>query len=215
MNPRDVQLLVLAKQPVPGTVKTRLCPPCSPLDAAAIAEASLNDTLSVVAATPARARILVLDGSLPESPTAVEVIAQKGDGLDERLANAFEDAGAPSLLIGMDTPQISPQLLQRAMAALVSPGTDAVLGPTADGGYWAIGLRTTDPDVFIGIPMSTAATFDRQVERLTSLRLNVALLPSLIDVDRFGDSVTVAAQIPGSDFASAVERVAARLEVIR
>ncbi|MEO8424921.1 MAG: glycosyltransferase, partial [Actinomycetota bacterium] len=93
-----MKLLVIAKAPVLGRSKTRLCPPCSPEDAARIAEAALADTLDAVAHTSASERVLVLDGD-PGGwlPDGFRVIPQRGDGLDERLAAAFEDAGAPAL----------------------------------------------------------------------------------------------------------------------
>ncbi len=105
----DVQLLVIAKAPVAGRSKTRLSPPCSPEEAAWLAEAALACTLQAVALTPASRRVLVLDGE-PGAwmPDGFQVLPQRGAGLDERLAAAFEDAGAPSLLIGMDTPSSRP-----------------------------------------------------------------------------------------------------------
>ena len=208
MKARDVQLLVLAKAPVPGLVKTRLCPPCDPVEAATIAEAALFTTLEVVADTPARRRILVLDGVMDPPPLELHVIPQRGDGLGDRLASAFDDTGAPSLLIGMDTPQVSTSLLAHAMSHVVQPGTDAVLGPTIDGGYWAIGFKEVHPEAFEGVPMSVDMTFERQLEKLTSLGLEVALLPPLVDVDYFGDALDVAEMIPDGDFASAVRRIA-------
>ena len=106
-----MQLLVLAKEPVPGRVKTRLCPP---LDAArrrrASAQAALEDTLDVVRAVPAERRVLVLDGRY-DAP-GFDVVPQRGGPMDERLAAAFDDcAGSPALLVGMDTPQLTAALL--------------------------------------------------------------------------------------------------------
>src|SRR5439155_6800439 len=91
-------LVVIAKSPVPGRVKTRLCPPCTPIEAAHIAEAALSDTLSVVADTPATARILALDG--PPGPWITEgsvIVPQLRQGLDERLANALAAVTGPAL----------------------------------------------------------------------------------------------------------------------
>ncbi|MGB7806486.1 MAG: DUF2064 domain-containing protein, partial [Actinomycetota bacterium] len=104
-----VNLVIIAKAPIPGRSKTRLCPPCTPLEAARIAEAALVDTIAVAMATPGVRPILALDGE-PGSwlPPALEVIPQRGDGLDERLASAFDDVGGPALLVGMDTPQLTP-----------------------------------------------------------------------------------------------------------
>src|SRR5215469_4765604 len=112
-------IVVIAKAPVAGRVKTRLCPPCTPAEAAALAEAALRDTLAVVAATPATARVLSLDGAPgPWIPDGFVIVPQLGQGLDERLANAFAAVTGPALLIGMDTPQVTPELLAKAVDAL-------------------------------------------------------------------------------------------------
>ena len=112
-------IAVIAKAPIAGRSKTRLCPPCTPHQAAALAAAALQDTLRVVSQTPVERRLLVLHGSYP-TPFGFESIAQRGDGLAERLANAFEDAGGPLLLIGMDTPQVTPELLAHGIELLRS-----------------------------------------------------------------------------------------------
>ncbi|MGA9372264.1 MAG: TIGR04282 family arsenosugar biosynthesis glycosyltransferase, partial [Solirubrobacterales bacterium] len=182
-------LAVIAKSPAPGRVKTRLCPPCSPGEAARLAEAALRDTLAAVLATRCARRLLVLDGEPGRwVDPAFEVISQRGDTLDERLAAAFDDVGGPALLIGMDTPQVTPALLRTGLRALATRGTDAVLGPALDGGYWAIGLRQPDRRAFLGVPMSTSETGGAQLGRLTSLGLRVRLLPELRDVDRIEDA---------------------------
>ena len=203
-------LMVLAKAPRAGRSKTRLCPPCTPAEAAALARAALADTLDAVLATPAARRVLVLDGPAGDwVPAGVDVLAQRGDGLDQRLAHAFADVGAPALLIGMDTPQVTPADLADGLTRLLAPGTDAVLGPAPDGGYWAIGLRTADPHAFLGVPMSTARTGRAQLARLRALGLHVALLPALRDVDRIADAHAVAALVPGGRFARALATNAA------
>ena len=90
-------LIVIAKEPVPGRAKTRLCPPCTPDEAAALAEAALRDTFTAVAAAPAPRRVVVLDGRPgPWLPEGFEVIPQRAGGLAERLAGAFDDVGAPA-----------------------------------------------------------------------------------------------------------------------
>ncbi|HEV2820151.1 MAG TPA: DUF2064 domain-containing protein, partial [Solirubrobacteraceae bacterium] len=106
MSPSAPALAVIAKAPVAGRVKTRLCPPCTPQQAAALAAAALSDTLAAVAATPTHRRVLVLEGERGDwVPEGFEVIPQRGDGLAERLADAFATIGEPTLLVGMDTPQ--------------------------------------------------------------------------------------------------------------
>jgi uncharacterized protein len=203
----NVQILVLAKTPVPGRVKTRLCPPCTPEQAARLAAAALADTLDAVAATPAAARILVIDGDFPAPPGWTRV-AQRGGPLGERLACAYADtaiAGTASLLIGMDTPQAGPELLGAAVAVLEAGG-DAVLGPAVDGGWWALGLR--DPSharVLRDVPMSTADTGARTRAALIGRGLRVTGLPALTDVDTAPDAYAVASLCPaGSRFAAAV-----------
>jgi glycosyltransferase A (GT-A) superfamily protein (DUF2064 family) len=204
-----VNLLVVAKSPAPGRSKTRLCPPCTPAQAAAIAEAALADTLDAVAATGVRPVLALCGEPGPWLPAGFRVVPQRGDGLAERLANAWDDAGGPGLQIGMDTPQVTPGLLEESLAALEAPGTGAVLGPAEDGGWWAVGLRRPDRRCFLGVPMSTSVTGRAQSRRLAALGLVVADLPPLRDVDRFADAVAVSAAVPGSRFAAAVDGVAA------
>lgn len=209
-----VNLLVIAKSPVPGRSKTRLSPPCSPEQAAAVSEAALADTLDAVARTPGVSRrVLVLEGAAgPWLPPGFDVIPQRGGGLDERLAAAFREAGGPALLIGMDTPQVTPALLGTAIERLRAPSVEAVLGGAEDGGWWAIGLREPDDLVFLGVPMSTDRTGDAQSRRLRRLGLPSDELPVLRDVDSFDDALSVAGEIPGSRFADAVTEVAGRVE---
>jgi uncharacterized protein len=201
----QVALVVIAKSPEPGRSKTRLCPPCTPEQAAMLAEAALRDTLAAVAAAPARRRILALDGE-PGAwlPRGFDVVEQRGDGLGERLGHALEEAGGPGLVVGMDTPQLSPALLARAARALHRPRTDAVLGPALDGGYWTIGLRDSDPAVFEGVPMSSDRTCAAQRRRLAELGLRVSTLPWMRDVDTIDDAHAVARACPGSAFAAAL-----------
>jgi len=199
----SVALLVIAKEPRPGRTKTRLCPPCTPEEAARLAAAALADTLEAVAAAPVDGRrVLALEGEAgPWLPSGFEVVPQRGGGLDERLAGAFAAAGEPALLLGMDTPQLTPAILAHAVATLRTPGVEAALGPASDGGYWAIGLREPDPAVFLGVPMSTAGTGAAQATRLRALGIPCARLPELRDVDTIEDARAVAAEAPGSRFA--------------
>jgi uncharacterized protein len=198
-------LVVIAKAPRAGHSKTRLCPPCTPGQAAALARAALADTLEAVRATPASRHVIVLDGDPGDwLPAGIEVLPQRGDGLDERLANAFADVAGPALLIGMDTPQVAPRDLRDGLARLAEPTMDAVLGPAPDGGYWAIGLREPDPRAFLGVPMSSARTCRAQRSRLWHLGLRVGELPALRDVDRIADARAVAALAPRGRFARAL-----------
>jgi uncharacterized protein len=204
----ETTLLVIAKQPLPGRVKTRLVPPCTPRQAAALAEAALADTLHTVLAAPARRRVLVLDGEPgPWLPPGFDVTPQCGGGLDERLADAFAEAHGPALLIGMDTPQLTPRLL-----AVDWQVADAWFGPAADGGFWGLGLRVPDAALVRGVPMSTPGTGAIQLARLDAAGLRVARLPRLRDVDTAADAVAVARLAPRTRFAAQVRELAPVLD---
>jgi uncharacterized protein len=209
-TPSGVALIVISKAPVPGRSKTRLCPPCNPGEAAMLAEAALCDTLAAVAHAPARRRLLVLDGE-PGAwfPPGFELHPQHGSGLGARLGHALCLAGGPALVVGMDTPQLTPELLTAAARRLLEPGVDAVLGPALDGGYWTIGLRRPDMRVFDGVPMSSPQTGSAQRLRLLALGLRTAALPPLRDVDTMADAHRVAREAPGTRFARAVRELSA------
>ncbi|MEU1505387.1 DUF2064 domain-containing protein [Kitasatospora sp. NPDC005748] len=205
-------LLVIAKSPVPGRVKTRLTPPCTPEQAAALAEAALADTLATLGRVPAGRRLLVLDGEAGRwLPPGWQVVPQRGGGLDERLAAAFTHAAeaapeAPALLVGMDTPQVDAALLAEPLSPARRGGADAWYGPAADGGFWALGLARPTGELarrlLLGLPMSTPETGRALLGRLTAERLAVHHLPVLTDVDTVADARLVAAEAPHSGFAA-------------
>ncbi len=205
---QHVALLVIAKEPLPGAAKTRLCPPCSPQQAATLATAALLDTLAAVALTPARRKVLVFGGDARRwCPDGFEVIPQRGAGLGQRLAAAFQDVEGPALVVGMDTPQLTPQLLLEGLHALAQPAVDAILGRALDGGYWSVGLKTGGAQAFDDVPMSCAVTWSRQRERLRELGLRVHDQRTLRDVDTIGDARAVALQAPDSRFAQALASI--------
>lgn len=204
----SVQLLVLAKTPVPGRVKTRLCPPCTPEQAARLAAAALADTVAAVTAAPVARRCLVVDGDHP-APPGWNRTTQRGDTLADRLAHAYADTRTEdvrSLLIGMDTPQVSAGLLAAAARRLDDDDTDAVFGPAEDGGWWALGLRyPAHGQVLRAVPTSTPDTGALTLAALHAHGLRVTALPTLRDVDTYGDARAVARLCrAGSGFASAV-----------
>lgn len=217
-GPRAV-LLVLAKAPVPDQVKTRLCPPFTAAEASRVAAAALVDTLDAVRAVPRTVTVTALSGRLDLAEdaeavraalTGVSITGQRGSTLGERIAAAHADTaalfpGLPILQIGMDTPQISPPLLEHCLDLLDHRDTDAVLGPARDGGWWALGVR--DPAVaghLTGVPTSRPDTGARTVAALRAAGCRVATLPELTDVDTTDDAVAVAARIPASRFAVTV-----------
>ncbi len=197
-------LIVIAKEPVPGRVKTRLVPPLTASEAADLARAALSDTLRAASAVDASQRVLALDGRPgPWLPHAWRVVAQPAGTLDVRLVAAFGAASSgPALLIGMDTPQVRPAQL----AAFDPDGHDACLGLAEDGGYWAIGLRNPAlaAEIISGVPMSTSHTGAEQLRRLHTAGLHVQLLDTLADVDTIDVAYGVAAAAPSTQFAAAL-----------
>lgn len=202
-------LLVIAKSPVAGRVKTRLTPPCTPEQAASLAEAALRDTLRTLDAVPAGRRLLVLDGEPgPWLPGGWQVLPQVSGGLDVRLAAAFAAAPAhtPAILVGMDTPQLSARDLAAPLSPAARAGADAWFGPASDGGFWALGLARPTPELarelLVGVPMSTAGTGAALLERMARAGLRVRRLPELTDVDTAADAAEVAELAPDSAFAT-------------
>ncbi|THV29542.1 glycosyltransferase family 2 protein [Glycomyces paridis] len=190
-------LLVLAKAPVPGRSKTRLTPPLTTVEAASVAEAALADTLEAVAGCGADRLVLALDGEPgPWLPAGFEVVPQVEGSFNERLAAAWAHAGGPGLQIGMDTPQVTPGLLDAALAALADDGFDAALGPAEDGGWWALGMVRPHPEAFAGVHMSRNDTGLMQRKQLEALGLSVADLPVLRDLDDAADARAIAALAP-------------------
>jgi glycosyltransferase A (GT-A) superfamily protein (DUF2064 family)/SAM-dependent methyltransferase len=215
-------LLVVAKAPVAGLAKTRLCPPATPRQAAAVAAAALLDTLAAVRAMPSASPVLAYAGVMAEAERAEQIrgalagwrlVRQRGDGFGDRLAHAHLDAAAlvphgPVLQIGMDTPQVTPHLLDASLRRLAA--VDAVLGPASDGGWWALGLRDPrDAVVLRDVPMSTPDTGRLTRLALAARGLRIAELPTLSDVDTWDTATAVAATTPGGRFAAAVGDVQA------
>lgn len=186
-------LVVVAKQPVPGRVKTRLHPPYTLGQAAVLAHACLHDTLDTLDRVPAARRILFVDGVLPHRAGWVQWRQPSGT-LDERIAWCLDRLNGPMLLVGMDTPQLDPATLARAFDW--PDEVDAFFGPADDGGYWAIGLREPHGALVSGVPMSRADTGAQQLARLAAAGLRVAHLPALRDIDTAADLAPAAARAP-------------------
>jgi glycosyltransferase A (GT-A) superfamily protein (DUF2064 family) len=209
-------LLIVAKAPVAGFAKTRLAPAVGARHAARLAAAALLDTVECVRAVPDVVPVCALTGDLAAAERSAELVAalagcvvipQRGTDFADRLANAHADVGerfpnTPVLQVGMDTPQLRPALLTGALTRLAD--FDAVLGPAADGGWWALGLQwPADAHVLREVPMSRDDTGERTLFALRGLGLRVEHLPMLSDVDTVADAAGVAAQVPSSRFAHA------------
>jgi glycosyltransferase A (GT-A) superfamily protein (DUF2064 family) len=210
----DLTVAVIAKECVPGRVKTRLSPPLTSERAAALAQLSLSRTLDTVRLLPARDRLLVMGGTPGERDAeGFTVVPQAAGDLDERLAAICDAVTGPLLIIGMDTPQFSPNHVAPLIDDWSSPAPfhEAWMGPATDGGFWALALRRPDGTLIRGVPMSTDTTGVEQLARLAAAGLTVGILPELRDMDHFSDALQIATEIPGSGFACAVVETAARV----
>lgn len=197
-------LAVMAKAPRPGEVKTRLCPPLSPAEAADLAGAFLLDAIDLardvdgarlaIAFAPADAGAL-FRGAAPE----FSAVPQRGDDLGARLRHVFEDVlpadGAGAIVVGSDLPTLPRAHLDEAVARL--PESDAVLGPSEDGGYYLIGLRAPCPALFSDIAWSTDTVFDETMRRARHAGLRVSVLPPWFDVDTPADLERLDAALAG------------------
>lgn len=195
-------LIVIAKETIPGKVKTRLTPHLSYEQAAILAADAIADTFAAVADLPFTRRILAFDGIvLPNGSEPFEVIPQASGDLDARLGAIFDECEGPTVLIGMDTPQLTAADLAPVLEPWPS-GIDAWFGPAADGGFWALGLAKPNGDLIRGVPMSRDDTGAIQLQRLLDAGLGVATLPTLTDVDTIVEARAVAAAAPTTRFAS-------------
>ncbi|WP_439690174.1 TIGR04282 family arsenosugar biosynthesis glycosyltransferase [Curtobacterium sp. SP.BCp] len=197
-----VTVAVVAKECLPGRVKTRLIPALGPEGAARVAAASLSDTLATVRALPAARRILFFDGEVvPAAAEGFHVLPQPTGDLDERLGTLFDAVQGPLLLVGMDTPQVRPA---DVAAVFEQPERDAWFGPAEDGGFWALYLHVPDGALIRGVPMSKDDTGAVQRARLVDAGLDVGDLAPLLDVDEIADADRVAELAPDSAFAAAL-----------
>jgi len=192
--------LVVAKAPVPGLAKTRLAASIGDRLAADIAAAALLDTLDAVAAAPVQARVVAMTGDLNAARSsdairgrldAFTVVPQRGEGFADRLANAHLDAADAAgirtvIQIGMDTPQVSAEMLTECAQELL--GTGAVLGLADDGGWWVLGVSDAAmADCLRTVPMSQPDTGALTLAALYAKGIDVTRVAELADVDTVED----------------------------
>jgi hypothetical protein len=185
-------VVIMAKAPYPGQVKTRLCPPLTPWQAAALSRAFLSDKIAQVrtltAARPAIAYTPASgEGFFADLAPDFTLIVQQGTDLGERLIRSLEyflHLGCAGVMaIDSDTPTLPTHCLQQAIELLTRPDVDVVIGPSDDGGYYLIGIRAMHQALFVDMPWSTAAVLPETVRRTETLGLRVAWLPAWFDVD--------------------------------
>jgi len=202
MDPvRASALVVLAKSPRPGRVKTRLCPPLSLSDAARLHEAFVRDTMTrmraladvelVCAYTPAEDRAF-----FEEACDGARLVPQAEGDLGDRLHAVFATLEAGGfgrvVAIGADIPTLPLGHVRDAFAHLADAAVDVVLGPAYDGGYYLIGLRTPRAELFAEMPWSTDRVFAETWRRAEATGLRARALPAHADVDTFGDLAELA-----------------------
>ncbi len=195
----NAALVAFAKPPVPGRVKTRLTPPLAPEDAARLYGAFLRDALDQYRELGATLRLyLALDEESPASRQgaaypewmADSVFRQEGAGLGERMKHAFEEtfaAGARrALLIGTDHPTLPSAWIRKGFSLLETPDR-VVLGPTADGGFYLLGMNRFYPQLFEDMAYSHEAVFEQTADRAARCGASLHALPAWYDVDTFDD----------------------------
>lgn len=195
--PMSKALIVFAKRPLPGRVKTRLTPPLSPEDAAELYRCMLLDILAKTGQMTAVDRLLFYEqgAGAPEffakTVGTEEFYPQEGEGLGERLAAAFERTFGlgytAAAVIGTDSPHLPTAFIEQALDLLDNPGVDAVFGPTEDGGYYLLAMKRLHRELFEGVPWSTDEVLKESLARAAAAGIATALLPVWHDVDTAAD----------------------------
>lgn len=183
-------VLVFAKVPRPGAVKTRLTPALSPSEAARLYMAFLRDTIRQVVRLDADVRLYLApplpDGAFEGLPTEVSLHEQDGEGLGERMKRAFEetlrDGYERALLMGSDHPTLPLSFLRQAIQALRGPQS-LCLGPTEDGGFYLMGMSTFYPQLFHDMRYSHPRVFADTLARAEQTHARLTVLPQWYDVD--------------------------------
>lgn len=194
----DAQILVFARMPRPGRVKTRLVPPLSMSEAAAVYAASLKDVIDSAGGTGAPLRILHDEApgaedffarDFPDLEREPQAAGDLGNRLVVAFANAFAGGAAVVAAIGADAPTLPTSHLGEGLIATREAG--AALGPADDGGYYLVGLRhdlwPAARELFLGVPWSTDRVFDTTVQRAAAIGVQPRVLPRWYDIDRIED----------------------------
>ena len=215
---------VMAKAPGFAPVKSRLQPPLTADAARALATAFLLDRLDAVIGLAGVAAVLAFTppeaaGALRTlTPPGVRLLAQRGDGLGERLTHVFDDLFAAHdavLVLDADSPTLPMRWVADGLALLRARQTNVVIGPSDDGGYWSIGLRTRCPALFADVPWSTERVLETTLARAATAGLRVTLLPRWFDVDTEADLRRLCDEVAASGgpwrTAALIRALAARL----
>lgn len=222
MNPNQPDaLIILAKWPEPGKVKTRLSPPLAPADAASLYRCMLHDTLVATSGLPGVNRLIFFDGpaehadDFKKMATDATLFRQLGKDLGERLIHAFETAFSTgsryAAAIGTDSPHMPADRITQAFSLLNGRNTDVVFGPAEDGGYYLVGMRDMHRELFRDIPWSTHDVMTESLARAESAGLSVAMLPSGFDLDSADDLLRLKEDPAAAKMAPETVSLSARL----
>lgn len=197
-------IIVMVKAPLPGFAKTRLCPPLTDLDAAALSLCFVQDVVNsaltitpdlLLAFTPADGRH-VLEPRLPQNLMWVE---QHGATLGERLDSTINYAGelgfSPIVVLGADSPTLPASFIKNTLDVLSRGNAEVVLGPTSDGGYYLIGFNKPNSAVLQDVTWSSSRTFQQTASNIKQLQLRLFTLPRWYDVDTFADLTFLANEL--------------------
>jgi rSAM/selenodomain-associated transferase 1 len=190
-------LVVVAKEPVPGKVKTRLYPELSPIDAAGLYQCFLHDRIGEISTLTGIDMAIAYTPEEAEKTFAAlalgnfELFAQRGKHLGERLHNIFLDKfdrGYRAVsIVDSDSPDLPKSVMEASFQLLLSKQAEVVFGPCHDGGYYLVGMRKPHPELFRNIPWSTENVLSTTLEKARKLGINVKLLTRWSDLDTFED----------------------------
>lgn len=204
----DPTIIIMAKAPRAGEAKTRLAPPLTQEEAARLASCLFADTVSValskgvavvVAYAPADGRTTLEEALREDTLGSLLWFEQRGEGLGERLdgvvERAFAEGFGPLLLVGADSPTLPPAFLASALEGLTGGRADVVLGPTEDGGYYAVGMREPAAGLFDAVEWSTPRAYAQTARNVARLGLRLSELPFWYDVDTPADLARLRAEL--------------------
>lgn len=197
-------LVVMAKAPIPGEVKTRLCPPLDPQTAAPLHECFVLDVLEkasavpdvelVISYTPAGSRTFFQNAA----PHAAGFLLQKGRDAGEQMGRCFRrlcQPGRAVVIIGTDCPTLPARGLELAFDALASGGVDFVIGPLSDGGCYLVGMTSLHPELFADMDWNATDVPEKSIEHAAELGLGWYRLPEWYSVERPADLACLKAEL--------------------
>jgi hypothetical protein len=198
----DRVLVIMAKAPRPGAVKTRLVPRLSPAAVTAFYGCLLDDTLALARSLgDVEVAIMCPDSDVNElaqlAGSDVSVVAQKGDGLAAGLTSVFahfvEGHQRRVIAFNSDSPHLPRSVLEGAFETLAAH--DVVVGPTHDGGYYLVGAKASHPTLFGGDGMGTSSALERLLSRVRALELSLGFADTFYDIDVAEDLTRLAEEL--------------------